>query len=254
MPGPVWNPDDIMRRNAEEFHPPAGSRKRIMPYFWGGIEVGAAGLLTRTWTPREQRTLVYNFDPGFPVTSHYDVASTVPSDSPYFKRWGQLDVGALAYEITHTFRKLRSSVFKVRISVLGWYTDENGDEWEARYVVRSTAAFPMWVKCSDEMRMAFYSPDTFAGSRHTDPPWEPGVPKRFVKRGRRSRRRAPRVRRGYDEPPDLFWLCVYGVWYGMEKVIEQLQDMGGKKYLERRSRIFFNIEELVIIQDEVYYE
>jgi hypothetical protein len=252
MEVPVWDIAALIRHNLERFSPPKGSRRRATFYSWGGIEEGAAGLVSRMWTKKLQRVLLMQFDPEYPIVSHYDVASTVDEESPYFIRWGQLDVGGFHYQLMNTFRQLRASVFDILIEVVGCYDDEYGDEWKASYVVKTQAKYPLYTKCNDDTRLAYYAPDVLAGSHYTDPSWgesqRKGEPMKYVRRGRRSRRLAAHVGRLYDNPPDIFWLVVYGVWYAMERIIEELQDKGGRTYLERKTRIFFTIREIQVIQ------
>lgn len=228
------------------FRPPG--RKRTTRYPWGGIDIGAAGVVTRTWTRQGQRILNLTFDPDFPMIQHREVASIHPPDSPWYEGPGRLDQSNYAYHLTNTFRKLRNSIFAVYVQVSATYADIDGIEYTATAQIKTKAEFPMWVKASDQARYWFYSQNRRSGSFYTDR--EAG---KFKKIGRRTRRMAPAVEREYESPPDLFWLTAYAIWFAMEKCTMDLQDRG-RAYLDRLSFVQYNIDDITVVQEEVVEE
>lgn len=235
-----------MPRRPPPFRPPG--RKRTTEYPWGGIQVGAAGVVRRTWTADGRRVLNLTFDPDFPMIQHREVASVHPPDSPYYEGPGRLDQANLAYHLTHIFRQLRSSIFSIYVQVSAMYTDVDGAEHKATANVRTQVWFPWWVKATDQMRQEFYSQYRKPGSRYTDR--EKGS---FIRVGRRARRMGPAVEGVYDSPPDLFWLTAYAIWYAMEKCTADLQGRG-RSYLERLTFVQYNIDDITIVQEETIYD
>lgn len=240
--------------NMEEFGPPPWSRKRTTLYTIGGAAYGFYALITRTWTRKEQRVLIYNYSPYYPMLEHWEVATTVDETSDFYKGEGFLDMGNLAYELRHTFRSIRSSVFRVRVTVSANYTDAMGNEQTATFTVRSRAWYPEWIKATDTVRKEYYERYRKTGAYYTEREVDPTtgrVVSRFAKRGRRRRRQARAVPQNAENPPDLFWLIAYAVWYAMEKCINELQ-LQGRSYLERLTFVTYTINEIVVVQEAIH--
>lgn len=234
------------RKKPPAFRPPG--RRRTTEYPWGGIDIGAAGIVRRTWTAEGRRVLNLTFDPDYPMVQHREVASIHPPDSPFYEGPGRLDQSGFAYHLTNIFRQLRASIFTVYVQVTATYTDLDGVEYRATARVRSQAQFPMWVKASDAARYWFYAQNRRSGSRYTD-----REKMRYVRVGRHRRRQAPSVEPEYESPPDLFWLTAYAVWYAMEKTTMDLQD-SGRAYLERLTFVQYVIDDITVVQEEIVEE